>query len=121
MTLLFRILALLRQGAIILACLGLAELFVYLTGIRFPSALIGMLLLTLFLKLGWIRLAWVKGVSDFLLKHIGMFFVPPGVALMLHFNLIAAEWLPITVATLVSTVMVLAATGWTHQWMRRRK
>lgn len=114
----FRIL---RQCAIILICLALAELLVYLSGIRFPSALIGMLLLTLFLKLGWVRLEWVQSLADFLLKHIGMFFVPPGVALMLHFDLIAAEWLPITIATLVSTVMVLAATGWTHQLMRRHK
>jgi holin-like protein len=111
----------LRQCAIIFACLALAELIVYLTGIRFPSALIGMLLLTLFLSLGWVKLEWVKGVSDFLLAHLGLFFVPPGVALMLHFDLIAAELLPIVVATLVSTVAVLAVTGWTHQLMRRRK
>ncbi len=109
-----------RQCAIILVCLALAELIVYLTGIRFPSALIGMLLLTLFLKLGWVRLEWVKGISDFLLAHLGLFFVPPGVALMLHFDVIAAELLPIAVATLVSTVAVLAATGWTHQLLRRR-
>jgi holin-like protein len=109
-----------RQCAIIIACLALAELIVYLTGIRFPSALIGMLLLTLFLKLGWVRLEWVKGISDFLLAHLGLFFVPPGVALMLHFNLIASEFLPIAVATLASTVAVLAITGWTHQLLRRR-
>ena len=110
----------LRQCAIIIACLALAELIVYLTGIRFPSALIGMLLLTLFLKLGWVKLEWVKGISDFLLAHLGLFFVPPGVALMLHFDLIASEFLPIAVATLVSTVAVLAVTGWTHQLLRRR-
>jgi holin-like protein len=111
----------LRQCAIIFACLALAELIVHLTGIRFPSALIGMLLLTLFLSLGWVKLEWVKGFSDFLLAHLGLFFVPPGVALMLHFDLIAAELLPIVVATLVSIVAVLAVTGWTYQLMRRRK
>lgn len=117
---LIRTLILLRQCAIILACLALAEAFIYLTGIRFPSALIGMLLLALLLKLGWVRLDWVQGVADFLMKYLGLFFVPPGVALMLYFDLIAAEWLPIVVAVLVSTVAVLAATGWTHQWLRRK-
>lgn len=111
----------LRQCAIIFVCLALAELIVYLTGIRFPSALIGMLLLTLFLKLGWIRLEWVQGVADFLLAYLGLFFVPPGVALMLHFDMIQAEFLPIAAATLVSTVLVLAVTGWTHQLLRRRR
>ncbi len=111
----------LRQCTLIFACLALGELIVYLTDIRFPAALIGMLLLTVFLKLGWIKLEWVKGLADFLVANLGLFFVPPGVALMLHFNLIAAEWLAIVIATLVSTVAVLAVTGWTHQWMRRKK
>lgn len=111
----------LRQCAVILTCFALAELIVYLTGIHFPSSLIGMLLLTLFLKLGWVRLEWVQGVAYFLLAHIGLFFVPPGVALMLHFELIQAELLPIAAATLVSTILVLAITGWTHQLLRRRR
>lgn len=109
----------LRQCAIILGCLALAELFVYLTGIRFPAALVGMLLLTALLKLGWVKLDWVKGISDFLLKYLGLFFVPPGVALMLHFGLIRAEWLPIVAATLFSTIAVLLLTGWTYQFLRR--
>lgn len=109
----------LRQCAIIFGCLAVAELIVHLTGIRFPAALIGMLLLTLLLKLGWIKLDWVKGIADFLLAHLGLFFVPPGVALMLHFELIQTEWLPIAVATLVSTLVVLAVTGWTYQLVRR--
>ncbi|MEA5098684.1 MAG: CidA/LrgA family protein [Burkholderiaceae bacterium] len=110
----------LRQCAIILGCLALAELFIYVTGIRFPSSLVGMLLLTVLLKLGWVKLDWVKGISDWLLKHLGLFFVPPGVALMLHFGLIEAEWLPITAATLVSALVVLVLTGWTYQLLRRR-
>ena len=41
--------------------------------------------------------------------------MPPGVALMLYFDLIRAEILPITLATLLSTVIVLIITGHTHQ------
>lgn len=111
----------LRQCTIILACLALAEFFIYLTGIRFPSAIIGMLLLAALLKLGWVKLEWVKGVADFLVTNLGLFFVPPGVALMLHFDLIASEILPIAAATLISTIAVLAVTGWTHQLLRRRR
>ena len=50
-----------------------------------PSSIIGMLLLTLFLKLVWIKLHWVQGMSDFLVANLGFFFIPPGVALMLYF------------------------------------
>lgn len=110
----------LRQCVIIFLCLAFGDLVVDLTGTKFPSSLIGMLLLAFLLTIGWIRLEWVKGISNFLLAHFGLFFVPPGVALMLYFDLIAAEWLPITIATIISTLIVLGVTGWTYQLFRRR-
>lgn len=73
-----------RQCSILFGCLALGELIVFLTGIKLPSSIIGMLLLTLFLKLGWIKLEWVQGLSNFLVANLGFFFVPPGVALMLY-------------------------------------
>ena len=50
-----------RQCAILFGCLALGELIVFLTGIKLPSSIIGMLLLTLFLKLGWIKLNGCRG------------------------------------------------------------
>lgn len=108
-----------RQCAILFGCLAAGELLVYLTGIKLPSSIIGMLLLAALLKLGWIKLEWVRGLSDFLIANLGFFFVPPGVALMLYFDVIKAQFLPIVVATVVSTVLVLVVTGWTHQWVRK--
>ncbi len=108
-----------RQCAILFGCLALGELLVLLTGIPFPSSIIGMLLLTLLLKLGVIRIEWVKGLSDFLVDNIGFFFVPPGVAVMLYFDIIRAEFWPIVVSAVVSTVLVLAVTGWVHQFYGR--
>jgi holin-like protein len=110
-----------RQCTILFGCLALGELFVYLTGVKLPACIIGMLLLTLFLKWGWVKLEWVRGISDFLVANLGFFFVPPGVALMLYFDLIRAQLVPIVVATVVSTVVVLVVTGWVHQWMRKIK
>ena len=91
-----------RQCAILFGCLALGELIVFLTGIKLPSSIIGMLLLTLFLKLGWIKLQWVQGMSDFLVANLGFFFIPPGVAL-------------------ISTILVLIVTGWVHQLARKIK
>ncbi len=45
-----------RQCFILFGCLALGELIVYLTHIQLPSSIIGMLLLTLFLQLGWVKL-----------------------------------------------------------------
>ena len=110
-----------RQCAILFGCMALGELIVWLTGVKLPSSIIGMLLLTTFLKLGWIKLHWVQGMSDFLVANLGFFFVPAGVALMLYFDVIAAEFWPIVLASLVSTILVLVVTGWVHQWARRWK
>ncbi len=110
-----------RQCAILFGCLALGELLIWLTGIKLPSSIIGMLLLTLFLKLKWIKLEWVQGLSNFLVANLGFFFVPPGVALMLYFNVIKAQFVPILLATLISTIFVLVVTGWVHQLMRKIK
>lgn len=108
-----------RQCTIIFGCLAVGELIVWLTGISIPSSIIGMLLLTALLQMKVVKLEWVKGMSDFLISNLGFFFVPPGVALMLYFDIIKAELLPIVVATVVSTVLVLITTGWTDQYLRK--
>lgn len=85
------------------------------TGLKLPASIIGMLLLTLLLQLRIVKLEWVRGLTDFLIANLGFFFVPPGVALMLYFDLIKAEIVPIVAATVLSTILVLLVTGHTHQ------
>lgn len=108
-----------RQCFIIFGCQAIGELIVWLTGISIPSSIIGMLLLTVLLQMKAIKLEWVKGMSDFLISNLGFFFVPPGVALMLYFDIIKAELLPIVVATVISTMLVMITTGWTDQYLRK--
>ena len=108
-----------RQCAVLFGCLALGEWLVSLTGVRLPSSIVGMLLLTLFLKLGWVKLKWVQGLSDFLVANLGFFFVPSGVALMLYFDIIEAQFWPIVIASVVSTLLVLLVTGWIHQIVRK--
>lgn len=107
------------QCAIIFGCLALGELVVWLTGIKLPSSIIGMLLLCLFLQLKWIKLRWVEGISNFLVKNLGFFFVPPGVALMLYLDIIKAQLIPIVAASVISMVVVIVVTGWIHQLVRK--
>jgi holin-like protein len=60
-------------------------------------------------------------MSDFLVANLGFFFVPPGVAIMLYFDIITAQFWPIAIATLISTILVLLVTGWVHQLTRKIK
>lgn len=107
------------QCAIIFGCLALGELVVWLTGIKLPSSIIGMLILTLLLQFKAIKLRQVEGMANFLVKNLGFFFVPAAVSLMLYFDIIKAQWLPIVVASAVSTVLVIVVTGWIHQLSRK--
>lgn len=109
-----------RQLAIIIGCLAVGEFMTWLTGISVPSSIIGMLLLTFLLKVKVIKLEWVETISNFLVKNMGFFFVPPGVALMLYFDIIGKEIVPIVLATTLSTMLVLVVTGWTHIMTRKK-
>jgi lrgA family protein len=103
------------QFFVIFGCLALGEVIVWATGVKLPSSIIGMLILTLLLKLGWVKLGWVERLSQLLISNLGFFFVPPGVALILYLNVIKENWLSIMMATVVSTVLVLVVTGHMHQ------
>lgn len=110
-----------RQFTILFGCLALGEIIVRFTEIKLPSSIAGMLLLTFFLKLGWVKLAWVQGISDFLMNNLGFFFIPAGVALMLYFDIITVQFWPIVIASLISTLLVFIITGWVHQLTRKIK
>ena len=105
------------QCAVLFAFLAMGEFVVYATGIPVPSSIIGMLLLTAALKLRLVRLMWVDKISDFLVRNLGFFFVPAGA--MRCPGLISEQWLPIVGASVISTVVIIAVTGWTHQAVRR--
>jgi lrgA family protein len=104
-----------RQFFIIFGCLAIGEFIVWLTGIKLPSSIIGMLALTALLKFNIVELSWVQKLSEFLISNLGFFFVPPGVAIMLYLDLIQKEFIPIIMATVISTISVLIATGQAHQ------
>lgn len=107
------------QCAIIFGCLTFGELLVHFTGIKLPSSIIGMLTLTALLQLGIVKLEWVKGIAEFLSFNLAFFFIPTGVGLMLYFDLIEAQFIPIIGATVLSTILVLIVTGWVHQLARK--
>lgn len=108
-----------RQCFIIFGCLAVGELIVWLTRFPVPGSIIGMLVLTALLQARAVKAETIRPICRFLVSNMGFFFVPPGVALMLYFDVIRASWLPITVATVVSTALVLLVTGWVHQYFRR--
>ncbi len=85
--------------------------------IAVPGNVIGMGLLLLALLLGWLRLAWVEDAAELLLTHFSLFFIPAGVGVMVHTEVIARQWQPILLATVLSTFVVLGVTAKVGQWL----
>ena len=109
-----------KQFGIIFACLLAGELIAMIPGVSIPGSIIGMLVITVLLERKVVKPDSIAPLCRFLIKNMAFFFVPPGVALMLYFDIIAAEWIPITVATVVSIFLVIVVTGLLHQFMHRR-
>lgn len=107
------------QCSVIFAFLAFGELIVWLTGAPVPSSIIGMIMLAASLKAGWIKEGWVDRIADFLLKNLGFFFVPAGVGLMNCLGILRDQWLPIVMATVISTFLIIATTGRIHEAVRR--
>lgn len=103
--------AIVRGFAILLVSQLLGELISRGFQVPIPGNVLGMTLLLLALLVGLVRLAWVEEAAELLLKNMALFFIPAGVGVMVYGDLIAREWLPIVVATVVSTFVVMAVTG----------
>ncbi|MRN37876.1 CidA/LrgA family protein [Neisseria sp. N95_16] len=104
---------------IILGCLAVGEGVVLFFGIKLPGSIVGMGVLFGLLKLGWVKVSWLKQLSDTLMANLTLFLVPPCVAIISYLDLIADDWFPILTATVLSTLCVLLVTGKVHEWARR--
>lgn len=87
------------------------ELISRILDLPIPGNVLGMGLLLLGLITKRVDVKWFEEASEVLLSNMALFFVPAGVGVMVYGDLIAAEWLPITVATVLSTFVVMAVTG----------
>lgn len=63
----------------------------------------------------------LRTTANTLLQHLSLLFVPAGVGVMVHAGRIADEWLPIAVALVGGTMLTIAATALSMQWLLKRR
>lgn len=93
----------------LLGCQLAGETLVALTGVPVPGPVIGMVLLFVVLQVR--RPAEdspVLATCDKLLRHLQVFFIPPGVGFMVYLGTVRDEAVPLVVAMLVSWAAALA-------------
>jgi holin-like protein len=109
-----------RGFAILIVLQLLGTLLVDVAGLPVPGNVVGMVLMFAALRSGLVKVEWVREAAELLLSHLALLFVPAGVGVMVYFDLIAREWLPIVLATVISTFVVIAVTGWTASFLEKR-
>ena len=95
---------LIRALSIIFGFLALGEAVIHFTG----------------MNMKWVKAAWLQGLVDVMMANLSLFLVPPCVAVMGYFDLLAEDFWAIAASTLLSTLAVMFATGKTHELLRRR-
>ncbi len=116
-----KIYGVIRGLLIIFAFLFIGEWASEIPAFPLPGNVTGMILIFLALQTGLVQLEWIKSGSDLLLKHMALFFVPPGVGLILYFDLIGRYWPAIVTSSVVSTLLVMWVTGFLYQKMTKKR
>ena len=100
---------------LLLLCQLAGEVVVVSLGIPLPGPVVGMVLLFVGLLFHGQVPAQLDELGKGLLSNLSLLFVPAGVGVMLHAERVGAEYLPIAVSLVVSTLVTIAVTGWVMQ------
>lgn len=90
-----------------------------------PGPVLGMFLLLIAL-ISYDKLAaYARPISLVLISYLAVLFVPAGVGIILHFERIKNEALPIGVSLVFSTILTIAVTGlvikYSGIWLEKRR
>ena len=101
-----------KQFGIIFSLCWIATVIEGLLPIAFPASVIAMLLLLLCLMTGVLKIDHIREKSDFLLANMAFFFIPAGVNVINYLDILKANWLPLLLICVITTVITFAATAY---------
>mgnify|MGYP000882999497 CR=1 FL=1 len=105
----------LKQFSLILIILFTAQILQQRYSLPIPGTILGMMILLLLLITRIMKLERVEKVSNVLLEHLTLFFVPSVVGIMNLFDKVKDVWIYLFITLLTSTMVVIAVTGLTVQ------
>lgn len=111
----------LYQFARIMAFCFLGEILHEVLPLPIPASIYGLILLLAALKTGIVRLEQVKEVGNFLTGIFPLLFVPAAVGVMELWGELGEMMIPILLAIVPVTILVLASAGRTTQSFSRKK
>jgi holin-like protein len=111
----------LEYFTLILACQLIGEFAVTTLNVPFPGPVAGMMLLFVFLLLKGAVPEHLGDVSNALLNNLSLLFVPAGVGVMAHFELLGTDVWPLSAALLSSTLFTLVVTALAMEFLNKRR
>ena len=96
------------------------ELLHYFIPLPIPASIYGIVLLFLALELKVVKVSDIEQTSSFLIAIMPLMFLPTAVGVIESWDLIQGAWLPYVIVTVVSTVVVIAASGRVTQTIIRK-
>lgn len=103
------------QAAVIMLVTLVGELLNIIIPLPVPASIYGLIIMLICLKLRVIKLEQVEGTGGFLLEIMPVLFVPASVGLIVAWGKLQEMMLPFLVITVVTTFLVMGATGWVAQ------
>lgn len=104
-----------KQLLIILGINLAGELLSKYLHLPLPGSITGMLLLLVLLLTGAIKERHIRETADFMLQHMGFFFIPAGVSLLVTYHTLKGYYFQTLLVVILSTILVLAATALTTE------
>ncbi|MDQ1214209.1 CidA/LrgA family protein [Pantoea anthophila] len=101
----------LRAFIIIYLCLYAGIGIASLLPITLPGSIIGMLVLFALLASQILPVSWVKPGCHLLIHYMALLFVPISVGVMNYTDVLTAQFGPIVISCVVSTLLVLSIVG----------
>lgn len=105
---------------LLFACQLTGEVLVRAVGFAFPGPVLGMGLLFAILLVRGRSSPSLDAAGDALLQNLSLLFVPAAVGVVQQAGFVAANWLAITAALVVSTVLTLVVSASVFRLVARR-
>jgi holin-like protein len=99
------------QMSIILFITFIGEVFNRIIPLPVPASIYGLLIMLFCLQTKLVKLEKIKQTGDFLLEVMPLMFIPAAVGLIVIWKQLSSILLPVIIITVLTTVIVMAATG----------
>ncbi|GAB2799982.1 CidA/LrgA family protein [Halomonas shantousis] len=106
--------------SIILGCQFVGESLVLALDLSVPGPVVGMLLLLVTLMINGRVPEGLRYTGEGLLRYLTLLFVPAGVGMMVHFDLIRADFWTLVVTLIGSTAITMAVTAKVMDWLNQK-